>query len=220
MSDASLSSLLRQYEEQFGVVSADLVSKIGEIKSSPSRSRVLEDEAEVLLQDAKDILEQVGLEIRSLNGVEKQKWINRSKSYHAELKRVIRELKLALNEPVDEETSREQLFGAALNSDQKQKLLSSVDKAEESSRHLNQGFAALQETHEIGAKILADLDGQRETLLRSQHKMRGMNSDLDESSRVAGRMIQRVNQNKAVLLAVLGTFCLAVTGIIYVASTR
>ena len=31
------SSLLRQYEEQFGIVSADLVSKIGELRFTPSR---------------------------------------------------------------------------------------------------------------------------------------------------------------------------------------
>lgn len=35
------SSLLRQYEEQFGVVSADLVSKIGELRANPSRKSTL-----------------------------------------------------------------------------------------------------------------------------------------------------------------------------------
>jgi vesicle transport through interaction with t-SNAREs protein 1 len=134
-------------------------------------------------------LEQVGLEIRALNGAEKQRWINRHKSYQAELKRILAELTATKSggHAVTSSTSRddysrehEQLLDSGrgaqsttslLNCDQKQRLLSNVEKTEQSSRDLDRGYLALQETEEIGAKILADLDGQRDVLVRSQRKV-------------------------------------------------
>ena len=132
-------------------------------------------------------LEQVGLEIRALNGVEKQRWINRHKSYQAELKRILAELKATKSGSTvttNDDYSREHdqllnsktTLNSSLNCDQRQRLLSNVEKTEESSRELDKGYLALQETEEIGAKILADLDGQRDVLLRSHRKVSIVNS--------------------------------------------
>jgi hypothetical protein len=50
---------LKQYEEQFGIVSATLVAKIGEIKSKPMSSIVLRKDADALIEDATDVVSEI-----------------------------------------------------------------------------------------------------------------------------------------------------------------
>jgi vesicle transport through interaction with t-SNAREs protein 1 len=112
-------------------------------------------------------LEQFDLEIRALAGSEKIRWGNKMKSYQAELKRILAELNAPIRSYADEDNATE----LNVPSDQKQRLLNHMDKNEASTRALNNGYLAVCESEELGAKILADLDGQRQTIGQSHRKV-------------------------------------------------
>lgn len=222
-------SEISQFEQQYSTLTAEITAKIGRISLlTPKERRDGVQSTEKLLVEVQDLLDQMELSVRELpSGPERSKYELRVKSYRSDREQLEKELKNALNR-LRKETSRNDLFGPRSSmdnggfavEDQQVQLLSNTETLERSSRKLKDSYSLCVETEQIGNEVLGNLDLQRGTINRARDRLREAEEDLGQSSKVLSRMVQRVIQNRAVLILVLA-FLLIIVGVtIYFSISR
>ncbi|CAB3378270.1 Hypothetical predicted protein [Cloeon dipterum] len=172
-----MAALLETYEQQYAVLTADITSKIGRIPNltgSDRKDATFNTERQI--EEAKELLEQMELEIREIDSSSRPKFSNRLDSYKAELKRLATELKSkssTYHDGLSEDNGS--LFGdaggAGFQEEQRQRLLDNSEKIERTGRHLQAGYRVALETEEIGSSVLRDLHSQRETIQRTRNRV-------------------------------------------------
>jgi vesicle transport through interaction with t-SNAREs protein 1 len=218
-----MADILRSYEQQFGIICADIMSNISRASSTPDKSSAI-TLIDNLFQEASEIIEQMDLEIRDINSAikrtpeEKQKYTNIIKSYKKELSKLETEFnKQVKSQKVNKSVSSN--FEIQLNDDEDEELndLRRENQAsmQSASSNLERGYKIVLETEETGNNILRDLFGQREQITRSRDRMREANSNLGKSSRIVGDMARRLIQNKLILIGMCFLLLLFLIFIIY-----
>ncbi|KAF2363113.1 Vesicle transport v-SNARE N-terminal [Trinorchestia longiramus] len=203
-----MADLLPEYEQQFATLTAEITSKICLMtNSSPSHHGMSVHELESLMEEAKDLLERMEMEVRDcIDEVQKQKYSFRVQSHKAEFSRLKGEYSRAC-----EKTERSELLsggaseGAVYNGagslpdDMRQQLLQDNDKLEVTSTRLTRSYQVALETEAIGAEILGDLHHQRSTLQSARSRLREADHDLDSSGRVLTAMWRRALQHRFIV---------------------
>ncbi|CAF0881666.1 unnamed protein product [Brachionus calyciflorus] len=215
-------NILRNYEQQFGVICADITNKISVSVSSSTKSESIST-IESLFDDATEIIEQMELEIRDANSSKKRtqeqqdKYLNIINSYKSELAK----LKSEFNRQVKNKSSKSNLNEIELNENNhedselfelKQKNKENVQKM---NNNLENGYRMVLESEETGKTILSDLFGQREQMQRSRDRLREVNMNLGKSSRVVGAMTRKALQNKLILIGLCAFLILTVVFVLY-----
>jgi len=210
--------ILRNYEQQFGILCADITSRISRtIHLTDKNASVTSIEG--LFSEAKEIIEQMELEIRDINSIQKrspeqkEKYLNIINGYKSELnklelefnnqiksKRIPNSYEIQLN---DEDTELNEL------------QLKNKSKINKMNSNLENGYKMVLESEEAGNTILSDLFSQREQMQRSRDRLREANLNLGKSSRIVGQMAQRLMQNKIVMFGMCAFLFLAVIVILY-----
>ncbi len=218
-----MADILRSYEQQFGIICADIMSNISRATSSSDKSSAI-TLIENLFQEASEIIEQMDLEIRDINSAikrtpeEKEKYANIIKSYKKELSKLETEFnKQIKNQKPTKSNSNN--FEIQINDDDDEELndLRRENQAsmQSASSNLERGYKIVLETEETGNNILRDLFGQREQISRSRDRMREANANLGKSSRIVGDMARRLIQNKLILIGMCFLLVLFLIFIIY-----
>jgi len=177
---------------------------------------------ERLIEETRELLEQMELEIREVPANSRQKYQTRLRSYKTELTNLEKELRRARIAFSDEVHTREELLGedSISSEDQRARLLDNTDRIERQGKRLEQGYKTVLETERIGADVLSDLHSQRETIQRSRQRLRETNENLGKSSRTLSGMMRRIVQNR-ILLVVLAITMVFVIGVaIYFATKK
>jgi vesicle transport through interaction with t-SNAREs 1 len=228
--------ILRNYEQQFGIICADITSKISKSINGGCEQDVSTITAiEALFQDAREIIEQMELEIRDANSTQKrtteqkEKYMNIIGGYKNELSKLESEFNRQLKTKSGTATMSTGLstgnsFEIQLNeprsaedhelSEMKQQNKETLLKM---NKNLENGYKMVLESEETGKGILSDLFGQRETLKRARDRLRETNTNLGKSSRVVTAMSRRIMQNKILLFALCGFLILVVVFVFYLA---
>ena len=209
-------SLLQDYEHQFGVLTADLTSRIHSIPnlSGPPRKNAI-TEVERLVEEAQDLLEQMDLEVRDMPSASRQTSNVRVRSYHDELQRLQKDFRRSQVQLADAAQGRDELLGpddAANSEDQRERLLQNTEKMTKSTNRLEEGYRMALETEEIGRGIMDNLHRDRETITRARDRLRGVDQDLGRSGRILNGMVRRVYQNR-IILTVVGLLMLGIIGV-------
>jgi vesicle transport through interaction with t-SNAREs protein 1 len=217
--------MLTNYEQQFGVVCADITNKISRSVNLADKSQAIAS-IDGLFQEAREIIEQMELEIRDSTQKrtpeQKEKYLNIINSYKSELDK----LELEYNRQIKNKRTGGQnqaTFEIQLNenanvkdetelNDLQQKNTSSLLKMNSS---LENGYRMVLESEETGKNILSDLFSQRETVERARDRLRDANMNLGKSSRIVGAMTRRLIQNKLILFGMCALLFLFVIFIIY-----
>ncbi|XP_001944385.1 vesicle transport through interaction with t-SNAREs homolog 1A [Acyrthosiphon pisum] len=201
--------LLADYEQQFGVTSAEITSKIsrlGHIASNDRNDYIKEIERN--LDEVHDLLEQMDLSVKESDVSVRAKLHNRVASYRAELHRLAKEFaraKCTVN--IDLEDDNNFAESEDVTSEQKQRLLYTSERLNQSGIQLDNTYRIAVETEEIGSQILTDLNRQRETMHNSFNRLRDANADLGRSTRMINAIIVRSRQHKIILFGVMAAFC-------------
>lgn len=208
----SMATLFEKYEQQYSVLTADITAQIGLLTASASKDRrQLISNIEKHVEEAQELLEQMDLESRTIDSTKKQRCRTKLDCYRAELKRLTLEyIKARSIKQLGYESADDQMNEVRISSDQRQRLLESNERIERSGKKLEDGYRVVLETQEIGAQVMNDLSGQRETIQRSRARLRETNETLGLSSRVMNSMIMRAIQQKAVLFIVAACFLIAI----------
>lgn len=203
---------MEEFENQFGLLSAEITYKINQVPNlSGAEKKNLCNLTEKQIDEAKELLEQMELEVHSMSQSDKQKHTTRVKSFKTELGRLEKDLRKAkLN--FRDEAIREELFSLddpRNSEDQRTRLLDNTEKLERTSRKLEAGYRMAIESEQMGQDIMDNLHRDREKIQRSRDRLKETDAYLGQSSRVLSAMMRRIIQNRF-LLFIIGFILLSV----------
>ncbi|XP_018079914.1 vesicle transport through interaction with t-SNAREs 1A L homeolog isoform X5 [Xenopus laevis] len=187
-----MSAEFEGYEQDYAVLTAEITGRVGKIP------RLLGDEkkqmilnVEKQLEEARELLEQMDLEVREIPVQSRAMYSNRMRSYKQELGKLDADFKRSRIAYSDE--VRNELLGDDGNSSESQRahLLDNTERLERSSRRLEAGYQVAVETEQIGQNILENLSQDREKIQRARERLRETDANLGKSSRVLTGMLRR-----------------------------
>ncbi|XP_043911787.1 vesicle transport through interaction with t-SNAREs homolog 1A isoform X1 [Protopterus annectens] len=194
-----MSSDFETYEQDFGTLTAELTSKIGKIpKLSGDEKKHLVVNVEKQMEEARELLEQMDLEVRDIPTQSRGMYSNRMRSYKQEMDKLETDFKRSRIAYSDE--VRNELLGDDGNSSESQliklreeraHLLDNTEKLERSSRRLEAGYQIAVETEQVGQEILENLSHDREKIQRARERLRETDANLGKSSRILTGMLRR-----------------------------
>ncbi|XP_032666481.1 vesicle transport through interaction with t-SNAREs homolog 1A [Odontomachus brunneus] len=199
-----MASLIDSYEQQYAVLTADITAKIGRIRiQSGGEKRALIQDVDRQIEEAQELLEQMELEVRGMNGTARDRLRSRVESHRAELKRLTQEFQTAKKPREDVmEITVEESWENNVTEDQKKRLLDASERIERTGRTLQNGYRMALETEEIGSQVLKELHEQRETIQHGRGRLRETDAELGRGSRLLSGMIYRSLQLRIILAAV------------------
>uniref|UniRef100_A0A1A8PM65 Vesicle transport through interaction with t-SNAREs homolog 1A n=1 Tax=Nothobranchius pienaari TaxID=704102 RepID=A0A1A8PM65_9TELE len=210
-----MSSDFEAYEQDFGTVTAEITNKIGKIpKLSGEEKTQLVLNVDKQLEEVRELLEQMDLEVREIPAQSRAMYNSRLKSYKQEVEKLEKDFKRSRIAYSDE--VRNELLGDDAISTESQliklreeraHLLDNTEKLERSSRRLEAGYQIAVETEQVGQEILSNLHTDREKIQRARERLRETDANLGKSSRILTGMLRRIIQNR-VLVFVLGAVIL------------
>ena len=218
-----MTDILRTYEQQYGILYADITANISKSVREADKSGSIVT-IENLFSEAKEIIEQMELEIRDTNSAnkrtpdQKEKYLTIINSYKTELSK----LELEFNRQVKTKSNN---FEIQLNESREDSELNDMKEQNHSilnkmNNNLQNSYKMVLETEETGKGILSDLFGQREQIQRSRDRLREANTNLGKSSRIVSTMTRKLMQNKIILIGLVIFLILFVIFIIYYVATR
>ncbi|KAM4636505.1 vesicle transport through interaction with t-SNAREs homolog 1A isoform 1-T1 [Discoglossus pictus] len=211
MSQLNMSAEFEGYEQDYGVLTAEITGRIGKIpRLVGDEKKQMIANVEKQLEEAKELLEQMDLEVREIPAQSRAMFSTRMRSYKQEMSKLETDFKrsrIAYSDDV-----RNELLGDDGNSSESQliklreeraHLLDNTERLERSSRRLEAGYQIAVETEQIGQNVLENLNQDREKIQRARERLRETDTNLGKSSRILTGMLRRIIQNR-VLLVVLG----------------
>ncbi|XP_058477449.1 vesicle transport through interaction with t-SNAREs homolog 1A isoform X1 [Solea solea] len=210
-----MSSDFETYEQDFATLTAEVTNKIGRIpKLSGEEKTQLVLNVDKQLEEVRELLEQMDLEVREIPIQSRAMYNSRLKSYKQEMEKLEKDFKRSRIAYSDE--VRNELLGEDAGSSENQliklreeraHLLDNTEKLERSSRRLEAGYQIAVETEQVGQEVLANLHSDREKIQRARERLRETDANLGKSSRILTGMLRRIIQNR-VLVFVLGAIIL------------
>jgi vesicle transport through interaction with t-SNAREs protein 1 len=186
--------LFASYEADFKLVFADINQKLSELAELTGESRKAAIRAaERSVDEADEIIAQMQLEINNIPSNAKTKPRQRLRNYTTDLDGARSQLVKG-----SQSADRDALFGGRRGGGegdavqgQRQQLLKGTQSLERSSQRLRDSERIALETENIGAGILGDLAGQRETILRTHDTLNEGERYLDRSVKTLRGMARR-----------------------------
>uniref|UniRef100_A0A8C6PVC0 Vesicle transport through interaction with t-SNAREs homolog 1A n=1 Tax=Nothobranchius furzeri TaxID=105023 RepID=A0A8C6PVC0_NOTFU len=174
-----MSSDFEAYEQDFGTVTAEITNKIGKIpKLSGEEKTQLVLNVDKQLEEVRELLEQMDLEVREIPAQSRAMYNSRLKSYKQEVEKLEKDFKRSRIAYSDE--VRNELLGDDAISTESQliklreeraHLLDNTEKLERSSRRLEAGYQIAVETEQVGQEILSNLHTDREKIQRARERV-------------------------------------------------
>ncbi|CAL8301319.1 unnamed protein product [Lota lota] len=210
-----MSSDFEAYEQDFGTLTAEITNKVGRIpKLSGEEKTQLVLNVDKQLEEVRELMEQMDLEVREIPVQSRAMFNSRLKSYKQEVEKLEKDFKRSRIAYSDE--VRNELLGDEAGSSENQliklreeraHLLDNTEKLERSSRRLEAGYQIAVETEQIGQEMLSNLNTDREKIQRARERLRETDANLGKSSRILTGMLRRIIQNRF-LVFILGAIIL------------
>ncbi|XP_043957505.1 vesicle transport through interaction with t-SNAREs homolog 1A isoform X2 [Gambusia affinis] len=218
-----MSSDFETYEQDFGTITAEVTNKIGKIpKLSGEEKTQLVLNVDKQLEEVKELLEQMDLEVREIPIQSRAMYNSRLKSYKQEVEKLEKDFKRS-RIAYSDEVRNELLGDDAISSEsqliklreERAHLLDNTEKLERSSRRLEAGYQIAVETEQVGQEILANLHTDREKIQRARERLRETDANLGKSSRILTGMLRRIIQNRVLVFVLGGIILLTIILAIY-----
>ncbi|XP_031438804.1 vesicle transport through interaction with t-SNAREs homolog 1A isoform X4 [Clupea harengus] len=187
-----MSSDFETYEQDFGTLTAEITNKVGRIpKLSGEEKTQLVVNVDKQLEEVRELLEQMDLEVREIPAQSRAMYSTRLRSYKQEMDKLEKDFKRSRIAYSDE--VRTDLLGedGASSESQRAHLLDNTEMLERSSRRLAAGYQIAVETEQVGQEILSNLNSDREKIQRSRDRLRETDANLGKSSRILTAMLRR-----------------------------
>uniref|UniRef100_A0A8V0ZAY9 Vesicle transport through interaction with t-SNAREs homolog 1A n=1 Tax=Gallus gallus TaxID=9031 RepID=A0A8V0ZAY9_CHICK len=173
-----MSSDFESYEQDFAVLTADITGRIGRVpKLLGDEKKQMVANIEKQLEEARELLEQMELEVREIPPQSRGMYSSRMRSYKQEMGKLEADFKRSRIAYSDE--VRNELLGDDGNSSENQliklreeraHLLDNTERLERSSRRLEAGYQIAVETEQIGQEMLENLSHDREKIQRARER--------------------------------------------------
>ncbi|XP_031453332.1 vesicle transport through interaction with t-SNAREs homolog 1A isoform X2 [Phasianus colchicus] len=153
-----MSSDFESYEQDFAVLTADITGRIGRVpKLLGDEKKQMVANIEKQLEEARELLEQMELEVREIPPQSRGMYSSRMRSYKQEMGKLEADFKRSRIAYSDE--VRNELLGDDGNSSENQRahLLDNTERLERSSRRLEAGYQIAVETDTVKCIITSSL---------------------------------------------------------------
>ncbi|KAJ1799996.1 Vesicle transport V-snare protein [Coemansia sp. RSA 2399] len=226
--------LFDNYEAEYGQLVDSIRQRIAtanDIDSSDDRRSGLRA-AERELDEANELAGQMEMELLSLQGPTRSRAAPRVRQYKADVERLRRDIRKAVSESAlgNHDANRRALLGdsagdigleeAALDTDQRSRLLSGNERLAQGSHRLQQSHRLAMETEAVGAGILTDLRSQREQIVNTRDTLMQADGHLDRSNRTLRTMTRRLMTNKMITTGLIVVGVALVLLVLYVKVSR
>jgi len=221
---ATMPNVFENYEEEYlssSRTAAQNIEKLPDLLPGHEKDSLTTSTA-TAIDNAEDIVKQMELEARSLQGEERQTAVAQTKDYKASITSLREQLKLAKNSNRAEEAARAELFQQtnpaqlAESETQRSRLLASTAKMNKATDKLKAACQIAVDTEQVGTDILTDLDTQRHTIQGARNRLAGANTNLDRSRRMLNGMARRARANKAIMVCVIMVLIVMISAIVYI----
>lgn len=216
-----MSEVFEAYEKQYCELSTSLSRKFSSAALLPDGEEKIQDISEIKakLEDADALIRKMDLEARSLMPSSKAMLLAKLREYKADLKKLKLELKQLMSANANQShaalVEAENLDAHVASGNQRDRLMTSTERLNQSSDRIRQAQMAALETEQHGVLILEELHGQRETLLHAHTKLHGVDDAIDKSKRVLTSMSRRISRNKVIFGSLIVALVLVILIILY-----
>jgi len=223
--DNSPTTLFENYDEDFKQLVASLKGKLeGDVRTIQGEQRKAAlRRVEEELDEAEEIISQMEIEVPSMPVSIRNTYATRLASSKADLHRVKKTLR-----DLQRESQRSELLsgGPGLNPsfqddpysdgpDQRTRLLAGTETLADGSRRLENAQRIALETEDVGADILRNLQGQRETITHTRDMLSQADSSINKASGTLKKMIWRMYQQRFVTGGIIAILVLLILIVLY-----
>mmetsp|Transcript_7019 Transcript_7019/g.17929 ORF Transcript_7019/g.17929 Transcript_7019/m.17929 type:complete len:222 (+) Transcript_7019:179-844(+) len=203
-----MSAIFDGYEREYCELSTTLgrkTSQLGRVAGDVKVQKVKEVNDDVA--EAEALIRRMDLEARSLPPNKKGPLLSKLREYKADLSKLKNDAKRASDMSSDGMNRAELgLVGdswSASSAAQRERLLATTDRINNTGERIRQSKQTLLETEELGVNILQDLHRQRDTIVHSRDTLHGVDDNITKSRKILSVMARRIMQNKAIMMGII-----------------
>ncbi|KAL3640174.1 Vesicle transport v-SNARE 13 [Castilleja foliolosa] len=216
-----MSAAFEGYEKQYCELSANLAKKCSSaslLDGEQKKQKVFEintgiDQAEALIR-------KMDLEARSLQPNIKAVLLAKLREYKSDLNNLKSNVKRIGSTNLNQ-AARDELLEAgmsdtvAVSGNQRDRLLMSTEKLNNSGNRIRDSRKVMLETEELGVSLLHDLHQQRQSLMHANNTMHGVDDNIGRSRKIMTNMSRRMDRNKCMIGTIVTILVIAIAVILY-----
>ncbi|KAL0431765.1 UNVERIFIED_CONTAM: Vesicle transport v-SNARE 11 [Sesamum radiatum] len=216
-----MSAVFEGYEKQYCELSANLSKKCSSaslLDGEQKKQKISEIKSG--LDTAEALIRKMDLEARGLQPNIKAVLLAKLREYKSDLNNLKSEVKRIASANLDQ-AARDDLLEAgmadtlAVSANQRDRLLMSTERLNNSSNRIMQSRKVMLETEELGVSLLHDLHQQRQSLLHANNTMHGVDDNISRSKKIIGNISRRMDRNKWIIGAIITVLVIAIAVILY-----
>eukprot|EP00730_Choanoeca_flexa_P000532 TRINITY_DN10235_c0_g3_i1.p1 TRINITY_DN10235_c0_g3~~TRINITY_DN10235_c0_g3_i1.p1 ORF type:complete len:210 (+),score=60.00 TRINITY_DN10235_c0_g3_i1:121-750(+) len=182
-----------------------LSSQIQNYQGDQRQAAVQEAQREI--EKADDYLFDMEDEVRNAPPVPRGKMNSKVTSYKNEL--------LNLKRSIKQGNERSDLLGDRPGASTRDRALGNRQTLNQTSDRIANTQRLAAESEMIGEQVMVDLHDQRETIVRSGQRLRGVDSNLSRANKVLNGMTRRIMTNKIIMMATIFLLICILGAVIY-----
>ncbi|CAH9120959.1 unnamed protein product [Cuscuta epithymum] len=216
-----MSQVFEGYERQYSELSSNLSKKCTSASGLDGEQKKQKiSEVKSGLDDAEALIRKMDLEARSLQPNVKATLLQKLRGYKSDLNNLKTEVKRITSANANQ-AARDDLLesggmaDAKVSTDQRQRLMMSTERLNQSSDRIREGRKVMLETEELGVSILHDLHQQRQSLLHAHNTLHGVDDNISRSKKILTNMSRRMSRNKWIIGCIVAVLVIAIILILY-----
>ncbi|RAL38544.1 unnamed protein product [Cuscuta campestris] len=215
-----MSQVFEGYERQYCELSSNLSKKCttaSGLNGEQKKQKI--SEVRSGLEDAEALIRKMDLEARSLQPNVKGQLLLKLREYKNDLNNLKSEVKRITsanaNQAARDDLLESGMADAKVSTDQRQRLMMSTERLNQSSDRIREGRKMMFETEELGVSILQDLHQQRQSLLHAHNTLHGVDDNISRSKKILTNMSRRMSRNKWIIGLIVTVLLIAIALILY-----
>lgn len=172
------------------------------------------------LDNADSLIRKMDLEIKSFQPSIKASLLAKLRGYKSDLSNLKTEIKRHTSATASQ-ISRDELLESRMtdanmvSADQRERLLISTQKINKTSERIREGRRTMLETEDLGVSLLHNMHQQRESLLRANEALHGVDANVGRSRNIIITMTRRPDRNKWIIGLLITVLLIAIVVILY-----
>ncbi|VFQ65145.1 unnamed protein product [Cuscuta campestris] len=215
-----MSQVFQGYERQYCELSSNLSKKCttaSGLDGEQKKQKISEVRSD--LEDAEALIRKMDLEARSLQPNVKGQLLLKLREYKNDLNNLKNGVKRITsanaNQAARDDLLESGMADAKVSTDQRQRLMMSTERLNQSSDRIREGRKMMFETEELGVSILQDLHQQRQSLLHAHNTLHGVDDNISRSKKILTNMSRRMSRNKWIIGLIVTVLLIAIALILY-----
>ncbi|GER41390.1 vesicle transport v-SNARE family protein [Striga asiatica] len=226
-----MSAAFEGYEKQYCELSANLAKKWssaslldGELlldsENLQEQKKQKIFETNTGIDQAEALIRKMDIEARGLQPNIKAVLLAKLREYKSDLNNLKSNVKRIASSNLNQ-AARDELLEAgmadtlAVSANQRDRLLMSTERLNNSSNRIRESRKVMLETEELGVSLLHDLHQQRQSLMHANNTLHGVDDNISRSRKIITNISRRMDRNKWIIGTIITLLIIAIAVILY-----